>query len=207
MTGTSPPIEATAADATGLGDPARPVSLHTLAPRTPAAKVGGSLTFGGRLGAFRVTTMENSSGKTSHLTKILDAGKLMACGAAAESCRPRAPWTRATRIPRAAPSGGTASARMSRGRRSASGRSQRLRQGPRRPRRTLAGPSQEPHGRCHDRPRPTAPGAAHDLPRPRTTRHGAGSAGHKKGPVLALAPGARSPRGDRLTRGVPGAPS
>lgn len=44
-----------------------------------------SLTFGGRVGTFKVMTIENSSGKRSHRTKILDAGKLTAWGAAAES--------------------------------------------------------------------------------------------------------------------------
>ena len=79
-----------------------------------------SLTLGGRLGTFKVTTMENSSGKRSHLKKILEAGKLRARGVAAESWSPRAPWTCITLTPTAEPSGGTASASTSRGRRSVS---------------------------------------------------------------------------------------
>lgn len=83
-----------------------------------------SLTFGGRVGTFKVMTIENSSGKRSHRKKILDAGKLTAWGAAAESWSPRTPWACVTLIPPAAPCAETASARMSRGRRSVSGKPQ-----------------------------------------------------------------------------------
>lgn len=76
------------------------------------------LTLAGRWGGFKVMTMENSSGKRSHLKKNLDAGKLRAWGVAAWSLRPRDPCTCTTLTPSGVPCDGTASARMSRGRRS-----------------------------------------------------------------------------------------
>ena len=107
--------------------------LHTLArgtrkgrgvkPQALPIEQEESLTLAGRLGTLKVTTMENSSGKRSHLKKILEAGKLRAWGAAAESWSPRAPWTCITLTPTAEPSGGTASASTSRGRRSVSRKS------------------------------------------------------------------------------------
>lgn len=93
-TGTSPPVRATPKVPETLTGPSRVLCTlwHCRGLRVvPTRRPDASLTLGVRLGAFRVTTIENSSGKRSHLTKILDAGKLMAWRAAAESWRPSAP--------------------------------------------------------------------------------------------------------------------